>query len=94
MRSVTELRIGSVGQIVMIQKRHPDVARIIVVSLPRENASSLAAVKIIDQELRDHLYLPSWEEFAERTGKKTRRSFGVKWIRRMAYTFHAELMRS
>ena len=62
--------------------------------LQRENTSSLATVKIIVQELRDHLYLPSWEEFAEGTGKKVRSPFGEKWIRRMTYTFHAELMRS
>ena len=49
----------------MIQKRHPEVARIIVANLPHDTVPSLATVNRIDEELRVRMDLPTWEEFAE-----------------------------
>ena len=46
----------------VIQRRHPEVARTIVVNLPLDTVPNS-----IDQELRVHLDLPSWEDFAEGT---------------------------
>ena len=51
----------------VIQRRHPEVARTIVANLPLDTVPSLAVVNSIDQELRVHLDLPSWEDFAEGT---------------------------
>ena len=48
----------------MIQKRHPEVARIIVANLLHDTIPSLAIVNRIDEELRVRMDLPTWEEFA------------------------------
>ena len=57
----------------MNQKRHPEVAHIIVANLTLDTVPSLVVVNRIDQELRVCLDVPSWEEFAEGTREWTRR---------------------
>ena len=51
----------------MIEKRHPEVARIIVANRHHDTVPSLAIVNLIGEDLRVRMDLPTWEEFAEGT---------------------------
>ena len=51
----------------MINKRHPEVGHNILENLSRESVPCLTSFKRIDGQLRRHMELPTWEEFAEGT---------------------------
>ena len=51
----------------MINKRPPEVGRIILENLSRESVPCLTSFKRIDGQLRRHMELPTWEEFVEGT---------------------------